>query len=138
MFPLFFIIFTKSFFRQENAFYFMWKALLVLEMFKFLYFCFPFFFPVSHWLRGWSKINLKVYDVSNILSKILITHLVWHLEKDKRYDIKILSIDRVLRQEHFYGKKHAENVHQKLVLDAFLILVNNQKQPSHVKKLFYK
>ena len=82
--------------------------------------------------------NLKVYDVSNILSKILITHLVWHLEKDKRYDIKILSIDRVLRQERFYGKKHAENVHQKLVLDAFLILVNNQKQPSHVKKLFYK
>ena len=33
-------------------------------------------------------------------------------------------------------KKHAENVHQKLVLDPFLILVNNPKQPLHVKNSF--
>ena len=32
------------------------------------------FFPDSHWLRGWWRINLKVYDVSNCLNKNLITH----------------------------------------------------------------
>ena len=31
----------------------------------------------------------------------------------------------------FYEKNHAENLHQKLVLDPFLILVNNPKQPLH-------
>ena len=36
----------------------------------------PLFVPVSHWLRGWWKINLKVYDVSNCLNKNLITHFV--------------------------------------------------------------
>ena len=30
------------------------------------------------------------------------------------------------------SKSHAENVHQKLVPDLFLILVNNPKQPFHV------
>ena len=47
-----------------------------------------------------------------------------------------LPIDAVLSVEHFYGKKHTENVHQKLVPDPFLILVNNPKQPLHAKKLF--
>ena len=36
----------------------------------------PLFVPVSHWLGGWWKINLKVCDVSNCLNKNLITHFV--------------------------------------------------------------
>ena len=36
--------------------------------------------------------------------KGLITNFVWYLEKEKRYDIETLSIDRVLNKEHFYGK----------------------------------
>ena len=48
---------------------------------------FPLLVPVSHCLRGWSKKNLKVYDVMNCLNKNLITPFVWYLEK-----------------EHFYGK----------------------------------
>ena len=48
--------------------------------------------------------RLKVYDVINCLNKNSITHFVWYLEKEKRYDIEILSIDRVLNKEHFYGK----------------------------------
>ena len=40
----------------------------------------------------------------NCLNKILITHFVWYLEKEKRYDIETLSIDRVLNKEYFYGK----------------------------------
>ena len=56
-----------------------------------------------------------------------MTHFVWYLKKEKRYDIETLSIDRVLNKEHFYGKNHAENVHQKLASDPFLILLNNTK-----------
>ena len=33
-------------------------------------------------------------------------------------------------------KSHAENVHQKLAPDSFLILVNNLKQPLHARNSF--
>ena len=72
-----------------------------------LIFVFPYFLLfllVSHCLRGWSKINLKVYDINNCLNKNLITHFVWYLGKEKRYDIETLSNDRVLNKKHFYGK----------------------------------
>ena len=64
----------------------------------------PLFLPVSHCFRGWWKINLKVYDVTNCLNKNLLTHFVWYLAKEKRYDIETLSIGRVLNKEHFYWK----------------------------------
>ena len=32
--------------------------------------------------------------------------------------------------------KNAENVHQKLVPDFFLIMVNNSKQPMHARNSF--
>ena len=90
---------------MKNAFYFIQKALFVLEIFKFLYLGLPLFlFPVSHCFTGWSKINLKVYGVITCLNKKFITHFVWYLENEKRYDIETLSIDRVLNKEHFYGK----------------------------------
>ena len=47
------------------------------------------------------------------------------------YGIETLSIDRVLNKEHFLWENHEENVHQKLVPDPLLILVNNPKQPLH-------
>ena len=56
----------------------------------------PLFLPVSHCLRAWSKINLKVYVVINCLNKNLITHFVWCLEKEGRYDIGTLAIETVL------------------------------------------
>ena len=64
----------------------------------------PLFLPTSHCLRAWFKINLKVYDIINSLNKNLITHFVWNLEKNKRYDIETLVIDTVLNKKHFYGK----------------------------------
>ena len=62
----------------------------------------PLFFPVSHCFRGWSKKNLKVYDIINCLNKNLITFclIFWK----KKSDIETLSIDRELNQEHFYEK----------------------------------
>ena len=90
---------------MKNVLYFIWKALFVLEIFKFLYFHLPlFFFPVSHCFRGWFKKNLQVYDVILCLNKNLITCFVWYLEKGIRCDIETLCVDTVLNTEHFYGK----------------------------------
>ena len=80
------------------------KLFLFFRYLNFCIFLFPSFFPVSHCFRGWSKKNLKIYDVINCLSKNLITHFVWYLEKEIRCDIETLSIDRELNKEHFYGK----------------------------------
>ena len=33
-----------------------------------------------------------------------MTHFVLYLEKEKRYGIEALSVDRVLNKEHFYRK----------------------------------
>ena len=64
----------------------------------------PLFFPVSRCFGGWSKKNLKVYDVINCLNKKLITHFVWCLEKEIRCDIETLFIERELNKEYFHGK----------------------------------
>ena len=61
----------------------------------------------------------------------LITHFVWYLEKENRYEIETLSIDRVLNKEYFYGK-----VMQEICTKSFLILVNNPKQPLHARNSF--
>ena len=70
----------------------------------FVFLSFPLFLPVGYCFRGWSKINLKVHDVINCLNKNSITHFVWYLEKEKRYDIETLSIDGVSVRKYFYKK----------------------------------
>ena len=90
----------------------LWKRLFVsskklISFSRYSHFCIPsapLFFPVSHCFRGWSKINLTACDVINCLNKNLITHFVWYLEKEKSYDIEIVSTDRVFNKEHFIGK----------------------------------
>ena len=64
----------------------------------------PLSFPVSHCFRGWSKKNLKIYDVIICVNKNLITHFVWYLDKDISCDIENLSIDRELNKGNFYRK----------------------------------
>ena len=103
---------------------------------RYLNFCisiFPSCPLVSHCFRAWSKIYLKVYDVISCLNKTLILHFIWYLEKEKIYDIETLSIDRVLNKENIF---YAENIHQKLVPDPFIILVRNPKQPLHARNSF--
>ena len=99
------------FFTQMIALQKLWKTVFTLFHLKTSFvaqiFVFPFspvFLLFGHCFRGWFKINLKIYDVINCLTKNLITHFVWYFEKEKRYDIETLSIDRVLNKEHFYGK----------------------------------
>ena len=102
-----------------------------------IHFFLHLFLSVHHCFRASFKKNPKVYDLINCLNRIeLITHFVWYLEKEKSSDIETLSIDRVLNKEHFYGKKHAEKVHQKLVPDPSFILVNNPNQPLLARNSF--
>ena len=91
------------------------------------------FFPVGHCFTVWLKINLKVYVAINRPNKNLIVHFVWYLDKEKSYGIEILSFDRLLNKEHFYGQKHKENVHQKLFPDPYLIFLSNPKR-SFIKR----
>ena len=74
--------------------------------------------------------------MSQFSNKNLIAHFAWYLEKEKKYDIETLSIDRLLNWEHFYRKNPAENVHPKVVADPFLILVDNPKQSLHARYYF--
>ena len=58
-------------------------------------------------VRAWFKINQvydKVYDVMICLNKNLMTDFVWYLEKEKRYDIETLPIDRVFNKQKLSGK----------------------------------
>ena len=48
--------------------------------------------------------NFRVHDVINCLTKNIRTYFVRYLEKEKRYDIETLSIDRVSNEENCYGK----------------------------------
>ena len=67
----------KSSFRSRNIHIFVFSSS-------------PLFFTVSHYCRGWSKKNLKVYDIINCLNKNLITHFVWYRKKEIRCDIDTL------------------------------------------------
>ena len=95
----------------------------------------PLFFRVSHWLRGWLKINLKVYGVKNCLNNNLITHFVWYHEKEKRYNIELCQfIEYYVRS--IFMEKWCWKCAPKLVLDPFLVLLNNPKQPLHARNCF--
>ena len=48
-------------------------------------------------------------------------------------DNETWSIDRVSNKEIFW-KKYAENVHQKLVPDSFLVLASSPKEAMHACK----
>ena len=127
---------------MKNVFLFRLKSsFLSRDIQKILFLSSFLFLSVSHCFRVCSKINLKVTDVIKWQNENLITHFIWYIEKEKRYDIETLSFDRV--QVTLLWKCHAENVHQKLVPDPFLVLVNNPKQPllarnSFKNKIFWK
>ena len=48
----------------------------------------------------------------------------------------IQSSDIILEKEDLHEKNHAENKHQKLIPDLFLVFLNNSKQPLHARNSF--
>ena len=120
-------IFKQIFiFHQMIALQKLWKMFFISSKKLFLFsrylnFCisiFPFFFPVSHCFRAWSKINLKFYDIINCLNKNFLFDI---LRRKKGMTFKLCPLIEYIL------KNHAENVHQKIVPDHFSILVNNPK-----------
>ena len=99
------VIFEQIFiYNQMITLHKLWKKIIFFHLKSFFQswdtsiFVFPSspnFLSVSHRFRAWSNINLKVYDIIICLNKNLITHLVWYLQREKRYDIKTLSIDKI-------------------------------------------
>ena len=62
-------------------------------------------------------------------------HFVWYPEKEQRYEIETLSINRILNKERFYGKlcrKYAPKASPK----PNLIWVNNPQQPLDAQNSF--
>ena len=43
------------------------------------------------------------------INKNLLTHFVWYLETEKRYEVEPFSIEKVFKKEHFY-----QNIMQKM------------------------
>ena len=92
--------FYQFFFNQMIALQKLWKMLFISskKLFRsrdnkiFLFLSFPLFLPAGHCFRGWTKINLKVYDTISCLNKNSITHFVWYLENEKAMTLKLLSI----------------------------------------------
>ena len=84
--------------------------------------------------KGWSKINLKACDVISCLNKNSITHSVWYPVK-KIWRWNFLNWQSI-KKGAFAWKNYWENVHQKFIPDPFLILLNNTKQPLHIRNSF--
>ena len=110
------------------------KLFLALRYLNFDISSFSLYPPVSHCSKRWPKINLKVYDVISWLNKNLKTHIVCCLEEENKSDIE--TYWKIL-------KDIAENVHQKLVPDPIVILVNSLNSQIYARdplenKLFWK
>ena len=65
---------------------FIWfKKLFSFSRYLVFFFCLPIVFSLStiDCFSGWSKVNLKVYDIIKCLNKNL-THFVWYIGEEKR------------------------------------------------------
>ena len=94
-------IFSEIFiFHQMAALQKLWKMFSISFQNPFSSWDFQkiFYLPGSHFLKSWSKINLKFYDVFNCLKK--------NFRRTQRYDIEPLAIDTVLDKEHFIEKSY--------------------------------
>ena len=94
-------------------------------------FCFSVFpyFSLSAIAVEDDLIQILKFIMSSIVNiRPLITFCLIPWEGKK---FETLLIDRT-----FFWKNHSENVHEKVVLDFFLILVNIRKKPLHARHYF--
>ena len=121
---------------MKNVFYFIEKALFIVEIFKsFVYSSSPLFSLSAIALEDDSRKILSLwyhqlskYEINNTLCLIhWERNEVWHWNFVHWYSIKYRT---------FLWKNHAEDGHQKLVPDPSLILLNNPNQPWHAKNYF--
>ena len=70
---------------MKNAFYFMLKALFILEILTFLSWLFGY---VENCLYKKAMINFKIYDITYWTTNNYCTHIVQYLKKLKQKDNK--------------------------------------------------
>ena len=86
------------FFPPNDSPYIIMKSTFLKSSFRpqhiqsFVFPCSLLFFSVGHCFRGWSKINVKVYDVIICLNKNLMTNFVSYLEKEKNTTLKVCQL----------------------------------------------
>ena len=96
--------------NNEKCFLFHLKSsYFFLRYLKFGVSIFPF--GICHYFRGWSKINFKVYDVSNCL---LITHFVWCFENEKGMAVKCCQLIDYWIRNIFMEKSWGGKILQKM------------------------
>ena len=137
-----FLFFFFFFFHQIVVLIESWKMLIsskkLISFSKYPRFCILLFsssFPCQLLLEMMIKINFKVYDVINWLNKILGTLLFNILGRKVGLILKLGQLIECWIR-YISMRKCAENLHQKLVLYLFLILVNSPKQLIHVRSSF--
>ena len=81
---------------MKNAFYFTLKALLVLNIFKFLSWLFG---HVEKRLDEKDNVNLKIHDVITWLTNHCNTHIDQYLKKWRQSDYEIWSVNRIKREK---------------------------------------
>ena len=82
----------KSFKMIKNVFYFMLKALSVLEIFTFLSWGFGY---VEKRLDKKVKVNSKIYDVTDRTTNNYNTHIVQYLKKWRQSGYEIWSVNKM-------------------------------------------
>ena len=94
------IFYQVFIFHQMIALQKLWKMFFISSKKLFLFsrysdFCisvFCLFLRVSHCFRGWSKINLEIYDVFNCLWKNVITYLFDILRRKQGMTLKLCPL----------------------------------------------
>ena len=100
-------------FHQMIALQKLWKMLFISSKSSFrsednqifLFPSFSLFLPLGHCFRGWSKINLRVYDAINCLNKKSITHFVCYLEKEKRWHENVVHWWSIYQIKNIFMEK---------------------------------
>ena len=83
---------------MKNAFYFMLKALFVLEIFTFLSSVFGY---VGKRLHKKTMINFKIYGLTDWKTNIYNVHITQYLKKQRLTDNEIWSVNRIQNEEYF-------------------------------------
>ena len=115
------------FFHQMRGLQKLWEMIFIpykkfISFLRYLDFCISV-------LLSFSLYRPLLYDVINCLNKNSITHFVSYHEKEKSMTLKFCP-------GTYWWKNHAENIHQKLVPDLYLVLANNPKQQLHARNSF--
>ena len=98
-------LFPKKLFENKvlNAFYFMFKALFVLKISNF---CWLFFGHAGKPIDKKTKVNFKIYDVTDWGANSYNTHIAQYLKKYRQTNNEIWSVNKLKIHENSWKFIH--------------------------------